>query len=112
MLQILEMLLLLKLKTGQWKFSVIKSQSGVIFVMSKPTQETKQPKTLELGDFACPRYLAKNTEQAIARGFVYQTIQINELSTIVTVQKVSSPSREITASRDFFISLEEEETDA
>jgi hypothetical protein len=67
-------------------------------------EQAKQTKILELGDFVCPRYLAKNAEKAIARGLNYQIIKINESG--ITAQKVSTPSRKVTASIDFFISLE------
>jgi len=67
-------------------------------------------KPLELGDFVCPRYMATTAEQAIDRGFVYQFVGIK--GTILTVQRISDPRTQISASSDFFISLQEEEGDA
>ena len=60
---------------------------------------------LELGDFVCPRYytdvLATTaTEQAN----VYQVVEIQENEIIA--QKVFDPFEQISASEDFFISLE------
>jgi len=81
-----------------------------------PQTETSEiPKSLdseplELGDFVCPRYMAKTAEQAINRGFVYQIVEIK--GTILTVQRVSDPRTQISASSDFFISLQEQEGDA
>ncbi|MEG4838384.1 hypothetical protein [Microcoleus sp. B9-D4] len=65
---------------------------------------------LELGDFVCPRYMATTAKQAIDRGFVYQIVEIK--GTILTVQRVSDPRTQISASSDFFISLQEQEGDA
>ncbi|MEG4518837.1 hypothetical protein QUB11_28080 [Microcoleus sp. B6-A1] len=67
---------------------------------------------LELGDFVCPRYMATTAKQAIDRGFVYQITEINQPGTILTVQRVSDPRTRISASSDFFISLQEQEDDA
>ncbi|MEG4594171.1 hypothetical protein QUB00_20520 [Microcoleus sp. F8_C2] len=78
--------------------------------MNEPTNHTQQSKPLELGDFVCPRYMANTAEQAIDRGFVYQLVEIK--GTILTVQRVSDPRSKISASSDFFISLQEEEGDA
>jgi hypothetical protein len=79
--------------------------------------ESKYPKSpnskpLELGDFVCPRYMAKTAEQAIAQGLVYQIIKVNQPGSILTVHRVSDPRTQIIASSDFFISLQEEEGDA
>ncbi len=79
--------------------------------------ESKHPqsydsKPLELGDFVCPRYMAKTAEQAIAQGFVYQIIKVNQPGSILTVHRVSDPRTQIITSSDFFISLQEEEGDA
>ncbi|MEG5175549.1 hypothetical protein [Microcoleus sp. B3-D7] len=67
-------------------------------------------KPLELADFVCPRYMAETAEEAIDRGFVYQIVELK--GTILTVQRVSDPRTQISASSDFFISLQEEEGDA
>ena len=61
---------------------------------------------LELGDFICPRYYtevlaATATEQAT----VYQVVEIQE-NKIIVAQIVSDPSEQISASEDFFTSLE------
>jgi len=85
--------------------------------MNEPTNHTQQSKALELGDFVCPRYMANTAEEAMRyapasydRGFVYQIVEIK--GTILTVQRVSDPRSKISASSDFFISLQEEEGDA
>lgn len=85
--------------------------------MNEPTNHTQQCKPLELGDFVCPRYMANTAEEAMRyapasydRGFVYQIVEIK--GTILTVQRVSDPRTQISASSDFFISLQEEEGDA
>jgi hypothetical protein len=69
-------------------------------------------KHLELGNFVCPRYIAKTAEQAIAQGFVYQIIKVNQPGSILTVHRVSDPKTQIIVSSDFFISLQEEESEA
>lgn len=82
-----------------------------------PQSETPEiPKSLdgqplELGDFVCPCYMAATAQEAIERGFVYQITEINQPGTILTVQRVSDPRTQISASSDFFISLQEEEGD-
>lgn len=61
---------------------------------------------LELGDFVCPRYYTEVlATAAIEQANVYQVVEIQENETIVA-QKVSDPSKRISASEDFFISLE------
>lgn len=74
--------------------------------------QSLEGKPLELADFVCPCYMAHTAKEAIERGFVYQIIEINEPGTILTVQRVSDPRSQISASSDFFISLQEEEGDA
>ena len=79
--------------------------------------ESKHPqsydsKPLELGDFVCPCYMVTTAEEAIAQGFVYQIIKVNQHGSILTVHRVSDPRIQIIASSDFFISLQEEEGDA
>jgi hypothetical protein len=74
--------------------------------------QSHDSKHLELGDFVCPRYMAKTAEQAIAQGFVYQIIKVNQPGSILTVHRVSDPKTQIIVSSDFFISLQEEESEA
>ena len=69
--------------------------------------QSPNSKHLELGDFVGSRYMAKTAEQAIAQGFVYQIIKVNQPGSILTIQRVSDPRTQIIASSDFFIILQE-----